>query len=109
MSTITATTPAFQWPADILDFAARNQVGSYLDPLLSAAHQLYPTACSVRVTLEHDRELRDVACIVFEVKVPKGDISNYALAKRAWGDELFRICPAPLVCNFCQILIPVSP
>ena len=25
-----------------------------------------------------------------------------------WGDELFRICPAPLVCEFILALIPVA-
>ncbi len=34
--TSAATTVAWQWPADVLEFARKNQLESYLDPLLDA-------------------------------------------------------------------------
>jgi hypothetical protein len=106
MSTATATWP---WPMEVLDFAARHQVDSCLDPLLTATRRVYPTLRSLRVSLERDPELRDEWHILFEVEVPKSDLPHYVQAQHAWGEELFRLCPAPLVCNFSLALIPVTP
>lgn len=108
MSTTSTFTPTWQWPADVLTFAAQHQVSAYLDPLLAATRQLYPTTRSLRVFLEDDPEIRDEWSIVFDVRVPEVDIPDYPAAVRSWHDELFRICPAPLVCNFCLRLLPVS-
>ncbi len=107
MSTISTLT-AGQWPADVLDFAVRHQLDSYLDPLLAATRKVYPTARSLRVSLELDPELRDVWSIVFDVEVPREDIPDYVAALRRWTDELFRICPAPHVCTFSLVLTPVA-
>jgi hypothetical protein len=104
MSSVPALVPrdatAWQWPADVLDFAARHQVDRYLHPLLEAIRQLFPTAQSLKVFLEGDPELHDVWQIVFEVEVPQADVPDYIKARHSWSNELFRICPAPLVCNF---------
>ena len=59
MSAPPATVTAWQWPADVLDFAARSQVAGYLDPLLEATRRLFPTARDLRVMLEADPEIRD--------------------------------------------------
>src|SRR5947209_14973377 len=104
MSASVSTATAWQWPADVLDMARRYQLDAYLDPLLEATRRLFPTATGLTVAVEHDPELRDVWSIQFEVEVPKSDIPDYLRARRAWGEELFRICPAPLVCNFTLIL-----
>jgi len=106
---VLSTATTWQWPADVLDFAARHQLDSYLDPLLAATRKVYPTARSLRVSLELDPELRDEWSIVFDVDVPQTDIPNYVSALRRWSDELFRICPAPLVCTFRLVLTPVGP
>jgi len=104
---VLSTATAWQWPADVLDFATRHQVESYLDPLLAATRQVYPTTRSLRVFLEDDPEIRDDWHIVFEVEVPQVDIPNYVQAQHHWTSELYRICPAPLVCLFRLTLIPL--
>jgi hypothetical protein len=102
-------TPAagWQWPADVLTYAAEQKVQAYLDPLLEATYRLFPTLQSLRVTVEQDQELRDVRWIVFEVRVPQQDVPNFVQAVHAWTAEKYRICPAPLVCVFCLTLVRV--
>ena len=91
---------AWQWPAEVLDFASRFQVGAYLDPLLDATRRLFPTARELRVFLEDDPEIRDDWHIVFDVRVPRADVPQFVNAQHFWIDELYRLCPAPLVCTF---------
>ncbi len=98
----------WQWSPEVLDFAARNNVADYLEPLLEATRRVYPSARDLKVFVEQDRELRDVWAIVFDVSVPQADVPDYVKARRRWGDELFRICPAPLACTFVLTLIPVA-
>ena len=107
MSTVQTAIAAWQWPLDVLDFAARHQVDAFLDPLLAATRRVYPTAQTLRVSLERDPEIRDDWHVLFEVEVPQSDLPNYVAAQHAWGEELFRLCPAPLVCIFRLALIPV--
>jgi hypothetical protein len=85
-------------------FAAEYQVADYLDPLLKATWGVFPTA-RVRVFLEDDPEIRDERHILFEVRVPSRDVPHSLKAQHFWIDELYRICPAPLVCTFCLGLI----
>jgi hypothetical protein len=108
MSTIPPPATARQWPADVLEFAARSGVADYLDPLLEATRRLFPTARSLKVFLEGDPEIRDDWHIVFEVEVPRANIPSYVHAQHFWIDELYRVCPAPLVCTFRLALIPVE-
>ena len=42
MSAPVTTTAAWQWPADVLEFAAKTQVQAYLDPLLDATATYEP-------------------------------------------------------------------
>jgi hypothetical protein len=100
MSTLSAPGTAWQWPADVLAFAAENKVAEYLDPLLKATRGLFPTATSLRVTLEQDPELRDERSIVFDVQAPIRDVPHFVEAVHFWTDEKYRVCPAPLVCTF---------
>ncbi len=100
MSAITTPTTDWQWPTDVLEFAAQNQVVDYLDPLREATRRLFPTASSLRVSLECDPEIRDDWHIVFEVHVPKKDVPHFVKAMHFWSDELHRIFPGPLVCTF---------
>jgi hypothetical protein len=108
MSALPSPTSAWQWPTEVLAFAARNKVDGYLDPLLEATRQVFPTARSLQVLLELDPEIRDDWHIIFEVCVPQKDIPSYVKAQDFWTDELFRVCPAPLVCTFRLALIPVE-
>jgi hypothetical protein len=82
-----AVTP-WHWPVDLQNFAVRQQVHSYLDPLLQATHQVFPTAREVRVFLEADPEIREDRHIVFEVEVFQHDIADYVQAQHRWTDEL---------------------
>jgi hypothetical protein len=36
------------------------------------------------------------------------EVPDFRTAKRRWHEELFRHCPAPLVCNFRLTLIRVG-
>lgn len=96
----------WQWPADILAFAAEHQVQPYLDPLLEATRRIFPTARWVKVYLEEDPEIRDDWHIVFDVQV-KLSVDEAHQARATWNREAFRICPAPLVCTFrlCMDLV----
>ena len=106
MSSLPTTTPAMQWPADVLAYAAKHQLEEYLDPLLEATRRLFPTARSIRVWFESDPELHDVHGIVYDVRVRDADIPDFVKAVHTWTDELYRICPAPLVCHFVLSLVP---
>jgi hypothetical protein len=103
--TALTTATAWQWPADVLDFAARNQVKPYLEPLLEATRRVYPTLRSLAVTLELDPEIPDDWHIVFWVRVPKEDVPHFVEALHQWNDEQSRICPAPLACIFRLVLM----
>jgi len=100
MSALPSTTTNKQWAADIWDFATRNKVDAYLDPLLESTRRVFPTAQNIRVFLEDDPEIRDDWHIVFDVRVSQVDVPNFVEAQHRWIDELYLICPAPLVCTF---------
>ena len=100
MATSSTTTTTWQWSPDVLEFAARSHVEAYLDPLLEATRGLFPTAREIRVFLESDPEIRDDWHIAFDVYAPRADVPHFVKAQHFWIDELYRICPAPLVCTF---------
>jgi hypothetical protein len=100
MSTLSIPGTAWQWPADVLAFAAEQGVADYLDPLLQVLRRLFPTAQRFRVLVEDDPEIRDDRHIVFDVHVPQEDVPDFLATTRRWHEEKFRICPAPLVCVF---------
>jgi hypothetical protein len=61
MSAPVTTAASWQWPADVLEFAAKNQVQAYLDPLLLATRRVFPT--EILTKLEVGGEEKDVcAC-----------------------------------------------
>lgn len=105
MSAPVSTAVEWQWPADVVEFAARNKVQVYLDPLLEAIRRLFPTANVLKVYLGDDPEIHDLWNIVFEVQVSPADVPDYVKAKWAWHQEQFRICPAPLAPLFCLMLL----
>jgi hypothetical protein len=107
MSAVIPPATSWAWPAEVLDFAAQNQIAAYLGPLRDAIAWLFPTAQGVSVLVEHDPEIRDHSCIVFEVSVPQRDIPDYVQARRKWTDDFRRICPGREGYLFCFTLIPV--
>jgi hypothetical protein len=108
MSTLVPTPTTWQWPADVLTFAAEQQVTAYLEPLRAALERLFPTTRSMKVFKSTDPEIRDDHHIVFDVVVGQTDVPDYLAANKRWHDELFAICPAPLVCVFRLCLIVVE-
>src|SRR5258708_7647343 len=86
---------SYPWPADVLAFAAREKVSQYLEPLLEATRQVFPTG-QVRVFFERDMAEPDEEYIVFEVSVPRSQLPDYMAADKKWVRETFRICPARL-------------
>jgi hypothetical protein len=105
MSALPSSPAGWSWPADVLEFARRQRVDGYLQPLLEATRGLFPKARDLKVFLEGDPEIRDDWHIVFEVCVSPADVPHFLPAKHFWTDELYRICPAPLVCTFRLILL----
>jgi hypothetical protein len=102
----TSAQASWQWPADVLEFARSAGVEARLQPLLDATRQLFPTAWSLRVSVEDDPEIRDDRHIVLEAEVPAAAISDHVTVKRFWNEELLRICPPALSCTFRLILTP---
>ena len=88
------------FPAEVLVFAAANQVEDCLRPLLEASHRIFPTARFVKVQIEDDPEIRDDRHILYNVQVAGLSLDESRTAARRWNDESFRICPAPLVSIF---------
>ena len=108
MSTRISTPSAGSWPPEVLEFATQRQVSDLLAPLRLALDRLFPAAQSVRVRLEEDPEIRDDCHLVFDVRVSRADVPDFGAAKRRWHEELFRLCPAPLVCLFRLTLVRVA-
>jgi hypothetical protein len=81
-------------------FAVASQVADYLNPLREAIHRIFPTARWVKVEIDEDPEIRDDRHILFEVKIPDVGLEGARQGRKAWMEDLFRVCPAPLVCVF---------
>jgi hypothetical protein len=88
-----SVTSAWQWPADLIEFATRRGAVQYLEPLREMTQRLFPTARSLAIFKEDDPELRDVTSIVFEVRVPIQDVPDFIEANHRWGEEQSTICP----------------
>ena len=108
MSTHIGTPSTGFWSPEVLEFAAQHQVRDLLDPLRLALDRLFPAARSIRLRLEEDPEIRDDCHLVFDVRVSRADVPDFGAAKRRWHEELFRLCPAPLVCLFRLTLVRVA-
>jgi len=96
---VTAVTQ-FHWPADVLDFAARQNLDEYLEPLLQVTQRVFSTAHRTNAILEKDPEIPGDWHITFEVRAPDLSSSDAAEARNRWITELFTSCPAPLACFF---------
>jgi len=97
---------SFEWPAEVLAFAAQRELQEYLQPMLDATRHIFPTALSIQVTLDPDPEIRDLAFIVFNVDVPRLSPTEYLAAQHQWNEQLVRLRPYPVIDGF--ILLPRS-
>jgi hypothetical protein len=96
------------WRPEVLAFAQEAGVSEYLDPLLKATHELFPDAPPPRVSVDEDPEIVNLRNIMFELDIPFTSVDDYSKEQRRWIDALCRVCPAPLTCTFCLLLIPVA-
>jgi hypothetical protein len=96
---VASTAPHPIVPPDVVAFAREQGVEKYLPQLVWWARQVYPGATRFDVFTEDDPEIANDRHIVFELDVPL-DVEQALEADRVWGEGLFRICPAPLVCVF---------
>jgi hypothetical protein len=103
-----ATSLKTHWPLEVLDFGARLRIADLLDPVRQTIDRLFPDAQSICVRLEEDPEIRDDCHVAFEVRASSASVPDFGAAKRHWHEELFRLCPAPLVCYFRLVLIRVA-
>src|SRR3954451_24407036 len=90
--------PPWQWPADVVAYAAKFNLADYLEPLRELTLRLFPTAVSFRAYLDPDPEIRDLTFLILEVIVPERDIPNWLEADRQWDREAYRIIPPPYQC-----------
>jgi hypothetical protein len=107
--TTAADTPATNgangaFPADVMAFATANQVEHCLQPLLEATHRIFPTARSVKVSVEEDPELHDNTQIVFRVQMAGLGLTETRAADKQGNQELLRICPPIRSFPFCLLL-----
>jgi hypothetical protein len=96
-STATAS-PVF--PAAVTAFAAETGVTDYLIPVWEMTRRVFPAARSVMPALEYDPEIEGDRHIVFKVEVSGLDVEQFADVHWDWDRELFKVCPAPHVCDF---------
>lgn len=89
------------FPADVVAFAAAHQGEHCLQPLLEATHRFFPTARSVKVSVEEDPELRDNTGIVFDVEVAGLPLEEARAARRQWNQEMDRLYPPLRKFLFC--------
>lgn len=94
----TTQAPCVAIPPDVLAFAARQGVSSFLPAVMELTGRIFPNS-EATVRLDDDPELPGDRHIVFEVEAPL-DVAQAMAAQRDWNDGLFRFCPAPLVCVF---------
>jgi hypothetical protein len=107
--TTAADTPATNgangaFPADVMAFATANQVEHCLQPLLEATHRIFPTARSVKVSVEEDPELHDNTQIVFRVQVAGLSLEQARAVRRQWHEALLSIFRPTRKLLFCLLL-----
>jgi hypothetical protein len=105
MSAPATVATQFHWPADVLDFAARQNLGDYLEPLRQATQRVFSMARRTNVILEKDPEIPGDWHITFEVRVLDLSSADASEARNHWITELFSSCPAPLACFFRLLLL----
>ena len=98
------TETEWQWPAEVLAFAAQHNVPLCLQPLLQATRRIFPTANWIKVYVAKDPEIRDHKQIVFDVQVSGLYPPQSREAGNEWNRELIRCCPAPQLWVFVLLL-----
>jgi hypothetical protein len=100
MAAPSKTRTDWQWPADVVALATEQNMQAYLDPLLAATWQIFPTADWVKVSVVQDPEIRDFRQIVFRVRCRAGEVSETLNLMRQWNEAQSRVCPPPYTLLF---------
>lgn len=101
--------PVRPFSAELLNYARTRRLDAYLEPLAAAARAAFPDASEIRLVLTPDPELREASCIVYEVFIPPMDMAAWQAGCRRWGEDLYRICPAPDSVHFRLLPLPAQP
>jgi hypothetical protein len=107
MTIATTDLEKWTWSPEVLQFAQEAGVADFLDPMMEATRELFPTARAPRVKVEADPEIVDDRHIVWEIEMPFMGASDYLTAQKLWIKALCRVCPPPLTCVFRLLLMPV--
>lgn len=89
---------------DVVAFAREHQGEHCLQPLLEATRCIFPTANSIKVSVEEDPELCDNTQIVFDVQVAGLPLDEVRAAERQWDQEMVRLYPPLRKFLFCLLL-----
>ncbi len=79
-------------PADVLAFAARNELASRIQPVLIMSQEVF-RGCSLAPRVEQDAEIESEQHIVIEVDVTAWSVDDMFSAWNRWTEEFCRICP----------------
>jgi hypothetical protein len=93
---------------DVYEYARKHGIEAPLRRLLEATPRIYPNALSIKVFMEQDVAIEDLWVIVFEVRVPAGDVTDFVAAQRPWGEAWMEAYPCPRKHSFVLSLRPVS-
>jgi len=89
---------------DVVAFAREYQAEHCLQPLLEATHRIFPTASSVKVSVEEDPELRDNTQILFCVQVAGLSPDESWAARRKWNEAMVSVYRPLRKLLFCLYL-----
>jgi hypothetical protein len=80
---------------DVVEYAKAQGIEDVVRRLADATARVYPTATSVRVHLRPDAEIPNYWFVIFEARVPKGDVPDSLEAEDPWEAEYERAYPSP--------------
>jgi hypothetical protein len=96
--------PPDTFSPEVAAFAAAHQAEHCLQPLLEATYRIFPTACSVKVSVEEDPELHDNTQIVFDVQVAGLSLDQVRAARRQWHEAMLSVFRPTRKLLFCLLL-----
>jgi hypothetical protein len=79
-------------PSDVLDLATRNELASYLQPLLTMSRGVFRDS-PMTLRVERDAEVESEEHIVIEVDVSAWSVDDMFSAWNRWSEQFCRICP----------------
>ena len=80
-------------PFDVQQFAAANDISTYLNSVIDMAQQAFPS-CAVTVSLGQDAENELHQYIALDVEVGDLRAEDLLAGQRAWSQGIRRVCPS---------------